>query len=953
MNKLINGLLFSLAVFIFSAVSFTVSFASSDLERETIIVGYEPNYGMIEDIDSIDFKGYGYELFQAMEEYTNYDFEFVSYSQVDALQALENGEIDVFGPITYTNERNEKYSYTSMQFLREQIILVAPKDRTDYYYNDPISLNGSSVSLYQNSPENDHLHAYANSNDIQLDFLYSTDNDTYYYREDADLYLVSSLNIFLDYQTILNLGNSSLFLVTNKDNPELAHDLDNAYTQLLLHDSSITSELFLKYYSSSNMNQRSLTRLESEDLMKETLTVGYSSQHYPLQYNDENGVPSGISVEIINHLAETYGFSVEYITFDPTIPEDLEKNFDLTLFPASFLSGEYSSTDHYVNLPMMLIGKEYLLKSPNSIGMMTGIPIDLETIESAYPNSKLSYYTTLEQLLMAYQNGSVETILLPDAQAYYATSVIDDPYTKIQGTQISLPLRVYVDDDGENNILSAFETMINRLDSHFVDEIVISASTQYLQNDYRVEDFLIQYSFEIIIFGFTALMIILIFVINFQRRKRSQLTYVANHDDVTDLISIQYFRKKALKLLKFANPSEYEIITMDIDYFRIINDTFGYDTGTSVIKSVAKILPEALGENALVSRVTGDQFVVIRKFQEGEPIDKICEKRLSDAVKEIIGRSYNLTMSVGMFVIDDNSEALNVLIDRANIARAKGKSIHKNTYILFDSKMKSEYETRTDIVFHMEAALENQEFYLVYQPKINLQTLEIDGAEALVRWRNFDGKTIFPNDFIPVFEANGFSTELDLYVFENVCKFIAKNKNKMKIPTISVNLSGKSVLVEGIELRIIETLIKYEVDPSLIEIEITESALIDESNEFCNKVKTFTDAGFALSMDDFGAGASSLNRLNSLDVDVVKLDRVFLESNNNNSKGSIIVQSVIDMVKELDMKVVSEGVETREQAIWLQGLECNLAQGYFFERPLEEKDFIHALETGKTYSLFE
>ncbi len=263
--------------------------------------------------------------------------------------------------------------------------------------------------------------------------------------------------------------------------------------------------------------------------------------------------------------------------------------------------------------------------------------------------------------------------------------------------------------------------------------------------------------------------------------------------------------------------------------------------------------------------------------------------------------------------------------------------------------MKKMFENKIDVTLKMEQALKDKEFVVVYQPKIDFKTLKIGGAEALVRWRPKGKDQIFPDSFIPVFEENGFIFQLDMYVLEEVCKCIGTNCRRMEIPRISVNLSAHSILDDNIAVRIKDILFHHGVKTDEIELEVTESAILSDESKFITKIKELKRMGLFISLDDFGAGVSSLNRLSAIEADVLKLDKAFFDVKDSYGKTNIVVADVIAMAKHLNMKVVAEGVETLAQAKWLRDIDCDYAQGYYFERPVDKEVFIGLLLHKKTY----
>ncbi len=271
----------------------------------------------------------------------------------------------------------------------------------------------------------------------------------------------------------------------------------------------------------------------------------------------------------------------------------------------------------------------------------------------------------------------------------------------------------------------------------------------------------------------------------------------------------------------------------------------------------------------------------------------------------------------------------------------------------FDDKMQKIYENKLNITYRMKDAINNREFSVFYQPKIDFRCMCICGAEALVRWFPKEGKPIFPDEFIPVFEQNGFILTLDLYVLDEVCRYFLQNEKILNIPKISVNLSAYSILAEDVIERITEIVEIHDIDPKKLEFELTESAVESDIGLFLQRVKELKSLGFTVSIDDFGAGLSSLNRLCAVEADVLKLDKEFFSLKFAGDKSKAVVASVVDMAKRIDMLVVAEGVETAEQALWLQKLNCDYAQGYYFASPMDKVAFSALLQSQKIFSIEE
>ncbi len=282
---------------------------------------------------------------------------------------------------------------------------------------------------------------------------------------------------------------------------------------------------------------------------------------------------------------------------------------------------------------------------------------------------------------------------------------------------------------------------------------------------------------------------------------------------------------------------------------------------------------------------------------------------------------------------------INTVIENANIARKSVKDSLKAACKIFDESMKKDLQKEAEITNDMEQALKNGEFLVYFQPKINLRTNKLVGAEALVRWKK-NGVLIPPSDFIPIFEKNGFIVNVDFYVYEEVCKTLRKwlDQNMSTIP-ISINVS-RVHLNDDDFVKQFETLVdSYGIPHKYLELELTETILLDNPIVAIEVIKQLKNKGFSISIDDFGSGYSSLNLLKDINTDILKLDKEFFSRGEMKREEKIIVSSIIGMAKQLDMKVVSEGVETNTQSEFLKSISCDMAQGFLFSKPVPIKEF--------------
>ena len=283
------------------------------------------------------------------------------------------------------------------------------------------------------------------------------------------------------------------------------------------------------------------------------------------------------------------------------------------------------------------------------------------------------------------------------------------------------------------------------------------------------------------------------------------------------------------------------------------------------------------------------------------------------------------------------------MIDCANIARRRVKGQYGDSIAEYTVELNAQIQKQRQIILEMEQALYTQEFTIVLQPKVNLLTEKVEGAEALVRWYRPNGEGVYPDEFIPLFEQNGFIIRLDLYMFEEICKLIRQwqHGGVRPLPRVSVNISQVTLLSEGLCETLMEIIKGCQVSTKYIELELTESAFSTNMEKAMQVVAKLKQLGFSISLDDFGSGYSSFNMLKDIHVDVIKIDKEFLNHHVLTENDIEIIRHIVDIAKVLKMKTVIEGVETKEQVDVLREIGCNLAQGYYFAKPLTKEAFEH------------
>lgn len=446
---------------------------------------------------------------------------------------------------------------------------------------------------------------------------------------------------------------------------------------------------------------------------------------------------------------------------------------------------------------------------------------------------------------------------------------------------------------------------------------------------------------------YMASIVFLVIFISEHIQYKKRMTQFVFFDDLTKEKNHEYLK------LYYKNMSEKEkreksFVMVDIDKFKSINIIYGVNMGDKVLKYINGIFKEVI-PNEEVFRCQADVFVFIFNTKAKDEIiykiNKIESRIKEDSRKGLI---IPMNLSFGVCALDEFSD-FNLIYNNALIAKNIAKKTINENIKFFDESDKNILVENRNIEISFMDALKNNEFEVWYQPKYNVKTREIYGAEALVRWRKSDGKFIFPSDFIPVFENTGQIVKLDEFVIERVFE----NMKEMSIlgvniKPISINLSRIQVTNSGLVNKIRQLSEKYEIDSSNISFEITESAVVDDSNSINKLIYNLHKMGFKVDIDDYGIGSSTLNGIFSCDFDTLKLDKIFAD-NIGNSKMDAIIQYTIEMANKLNMTVIAEGVESKEQVDFLIENNCSIIQGYYYSKPLVKEEYFNLLKNEEEF----
>jgi len=431
-----------------------------------------------------------------------------------------------------------------------------------------------------------------------------------------------------------------------------------------------------------------------------------------------------------------------------------------------------------------------------------------------------------------------------------------------------------------------------------------------------------------------------------------QMTHSAQHDFLTGLPNRMLLNDRVSQAIVLAprHNKKVAVLFLDLDGFKHINDSLGHSIGDKLLQSIAKCLVDCVRATDTVSRQGGDEFVVLLSEMEHPEDAAISARRMLQRVAEahsIDSHELHITASIGVSVYPDDGLDAETLIKNADTAMYQAKENGRQSYQFFKPAMNVRAVERQSTEESLRRALERQEFALHYQPKVNLRTAEITGAEALLRWTHPVRGPVPPAQFIPVAEDSGLILPIGRWVLREACRqALAWLDSGLPLLSIAVNISAMQFRDENFLEGVFAVLKDTGLDPKFLELELTESVLMKRTEFTESILKALRARGVQVAVDDFGTGYSSLSYLKKFSIDALKIDQSFVRQITTAPDETSIVTAVISMGRSLNLRVVAEGVETQEELAFLQAHQCDEAQGYYFSRPLLPEQFAKLLGTG-------
>ncbi len=907
--------------------------------------------------------GYGYEYLAEIREQADVQFEFVYSSWQGCVELLEKGLIDILDTSSPTNEWKDTFLFSSYETGESHGILTTTRD-SKLFLNDFNTFDEIRVGLVQNSIVSKDFIEYADENNLSYKKVYfETFSDMKEYLDEGkvDAIVTSNIRVLQDERVVAYFSYRPFYFMINKNKPHVKAIIDSALAEIRTKRPSFAVDLFQKYFGASNIVILSETELK---FVKNTdpIKVVYDSNWAPFEsYNKDLHIAQGLNVDLFNQIAGQTGIPFEFLhgySYDEAIAMVVNKEADMLL---SYDTNEKKAAELGVRLsetflesPIAIVGLSYEITEDSKFAISELHPVIYEFISSRFPKNKIVKYPSIEECYKAIKDGDAD---FTAENVYAAMQVIrSGDYGNLlipSITNLKDRFSFMYRNDIDQILVEILNKYITALPPEEKDTLLMtySADTQssFLETFFKRNAFgllvTITFLFLVVIISFVTIVVLQIR----NTRKIWSHVYV---DPVTKGSSFYKFREDLEEILK-NTKCYYHIFQLDINKFKLINELYGVEEGNLVLKSVNDTFSSFLcdekheKDKGLVARKDRDTFIILMKYEDTNKETKngiIQEYAKIFRDKLQTSCSHKLHFSVGRYLIDPDEKDIQSILEKVNyahgIARSKGSLDIINDY---DASLKIRALRQREIETKMHIAIQDSEFQVVLQPKYELKGESICGAEALVRWPNFKPNTpLYPDEFIPLFEQNGFIIDLDYYMFTQVCILLNKwSLEGVPLIPISVNFSRLHIKNANFVNELCAIAEDYSVPKEFLEIELTETSLLEAADDTLqNMAKQLRDAGFAFVMDDFGSGYSSLGLLKDIDVDIIKLDKSFFTDNKSKEKAHIVLENILQMIKSLGMETVAEGVETKDDVEYLRSIGCNIVQGYYYSRPLVIEEFM-------------
>ena len=905
------------------------------------------------------YGGMDVEYLSALNTYLNWELKYILCdSWEDALQKLEDKKVDIVGSAQYSQERAEKYLFADLS-SGYTFGAIATLPDSDIAYEDFSRMKDINFGMVENYVRQDEFFHYLSDNQIHDPQI--TTYKTTAQMQDAlvsgeiDAYAHTFTEVKEGQRIIGRFAPRPFYYITYQGNEELLREMNEAIVDLKLSQPELETELMNEFFYSRFDKEVLLTVDEKNYILENNiLKIGYIDGYYPFSYN-ANDEFSGLTKEILINGPGKIGFQLEFCMYpDQEEAYDALENQEIDIFAYSVGDTETLEQHHlkeaaeYAEVPLVVVVDE--TKSSSHIQTLATV-----SFLEKYSKNEI-FDNDLNVLIYSTQQECIDAVIAGEVDAAICNGYLTDhlkrsnlKYTELQvknvfsgAYSISMSVR-----ENDEMLLSILEKTISPIDYKIINEYTLRENTYPLVT---VADFIRTHSL-IIIAILILLMVLICVVVSIMMNSNKKIQELMYKDSQINIWNINYFTFWGEHKILPERKSKYAVVYVNLAQFRRYNIIYGWSAGEHILEKVAAILCRSTDANLeICARNQGDRFVMLLYYQNNEQLMNRIHQIKEDIENSIYIETQNrMSLQMGIYHIPENSNELRSAINKANQAiDFTGIGSNKDIRI-YDEELEALIKERHEREKLLESVDINQDFITFYQPKIDIRTNTIVGAEALIRFMDptANGTIRAPGYFISYYEQTGKITELDFFVCESVCKMLRRRQDcGLPVVTVSCNFSRMHFIKEGFVERLESLLEKYQISKELIEVEITETLVIEElqQNAVKETIQKLKERNIKLSIDDFGVGYSSLSIFEHIPASVIKMDRAFFLNKENHNRQLKIMRGIVRLTEELDAQIVCEGVETEEDINLMKDIGAYIAQGYFYSKPVAEDIFEKMLE---------
>lgn len=928
-------------------------------EKRTVKVAFFPmeGYHIIEEDGS--FGGMDVEYLEVLSEYTGWEVSYVLCdSWEDALAKLEEKQVDLVGTAQYSAERAEIFDYADLASGYTYGVIATNSDST-ITYEDFAAMQDITFGMVRDYVRSAEFYQYLADGGITNPVVkeYGSTQELHAALDagEVDAFVHTFMEMEEGQRLVGRFAPRPIYYITYKGNTEVLRELNQAIADVKMSNPELEADLMKQFYE-SRWDKTVLFSTEEKNYIaeKESLVIGYLDGYYPFSY-EEDGF-KGLAREALEEDLAVTGLSLVYekMASQQDAEEALRQGtIDLLAYAVDIANVQADSAltklSAYAQIPLVLVVEKD--KGFEDITTLATVPELADKVGTILNMEVASVVTeaTAAECLTVLDDGNADGVLCDGYLAEYLIST-QMKYSDLEINNVlngEHEVYMVIRNERDSALEGILTKTITSIDAKRINEYTLK------ENTYPLIAFnMFMRDNSMLIASVLVLIIIIITIAAVHMiRDSHRIQRLMYKDTGMDIWNLNYLLYTGENKLLPERKKQYAVVCVNIVKLRRFNVVYGWDAGEKLLSIVKSVLRNCVDEKAeICARSHGDRFVLLLAWEDWNEfmtrlleIQQIVEARIYDNTEN------HMSLHMGVYAIPMNECDLNLAVSYANQALEVTGNNNTSEIKVYDAPFEDMIRERHDREKLLESVEIEGNFVAYYQSKVDVRTNEMVGAEALIRFKDptANGAIRSPGYFVPYYEQTGRILELDFFVLKEVCKLLRKRLDAGKaVVPISCNFSRIHFAKPDFPERFVEVLDKYKIDKSLIEVEITETLVVEELQQQMIKqtINELVEKGVHLSIDDFGAGYSSLGVFEQIPASVVKLDRSFLLNHEDHDRQVHIMKSIVKLTNDLEAQVVCEGVESADHVYLMKEIEAYIAQGYFYCRPMPEEEFEKRLD---------